>query len=245
MERNAEASVRICHIVGGGDFSPVTLKRHLQRSYPAGDFLIAADRGAAYLLDAGVTPDLVIGDYDSLGASPRALDYGGKTPEIFTLPKEKDDTDLAAAAFLAIDRGFRRLFLYGALGGTRFSHSMSAVQLLSALRDRGCRAAVLDRNCTLLFLQNESLFIPKDGFSALADTHADAFLSRLCYRPEKGRFFSLFVLTDSACVTERGLKYPLENAHLTNRYPLGVSNEFTGTDALAEVREGCALAVLE
>lgn len=241
MERNAEASVRICHIVGGGDFSPMTLKRHLRGSYPAGDFLIAADRGAAQLLDAGVTPDLVIGDYDSLGVSPCALDYGGKTPEIFTLPAEKDDTDLAAAAFLAADRGFRRLFLYGALGGTRFSHSLSAVQLLSALHDRGCRAAVLDGNCTLLFLQNESLFIPKDGFSALAD----AFLSRLCYRPEKGRFFSLFVLTDSAVVTERGLKYPLENAHLTNRYPLGVSNEFTGTDAFVEVREGCALAVLE
>ena len=41
----------------------------------------------------------------------------------------------------------------------------------------------------------------------------------------------------------QGLKYPLENATLTNDQPLGVSNEFTGMPAVVKVRTGTVIII--
>lgn len=51
---------KVCHIVGGGDFFGI-------RPTGEGDFIIAADKGLLYLQNLGITPNLVIGDFDSLG----------------------------------------------------------------------------------------------------------------------------------------------------------------------------------
>ena len=49
---------KVCHIVGGGDFFGI-------RPTGEGDFIIAADKGLLYLQNLGITPNLVIGDFDS------------------------------------------------------------------------------------------------------------------------------------------------------------------------------------
>lgn len=54
---------KVCHIVGGGDFFGI-------RPTGEGDFIIAADKGLLYLQNLGITPNLVIGDFDSLGHTP-------------------------------------------------------------------------------------------------------------------------------------------------------------------------------
>ena len=235
MQFDSQISGKICHVVGGGDFSPALLRQN----YAKGDLLIAADRGAELLLGAGIAPQIVIGDFDSSTGDP--TEFPG---EVIYLPVEKDDTDLAAAAFLGFERGFRQIFLYGALGGQRFSHSLSAVQLLAALHDKGCKAAVLDENCTLLLLQNGSLSLI-GGRLTDGSNDEDGFLDRLPITTQRGSLLSLFVLSDRATVSERGLKYPLDHGKLTNRYPLGVSNEFTDGDAMIEVQDGCSLLVFE
>lgn len=56
---------RICYVVGAMSLSPSL------RPYPApGDYVIAADRGYDSLMAYGATPDLVVGDFDSLGRTP-------------------------------------------------------------------------------------------------------------------------------------------------------------------------------
>ena len=85
-----------CIIVGGGDFSPALLPERAP-----GDLLLAADSGFAALESMGVSPDICIGDFDSLGAPP---DFD----HIIRLPVEKDDTDLVAAVKLGLERGYRR-----------------------------------------------------------------------------------------------------------------------------------------
>ena len=66
----------------------------------------------------------------------------------------------------------------------------------------------------------------------------------VCFDSVCRGFISVFSHTDSCTgVTLRGLKYPLENACLTNRFPLGVSNEFTGVPASVTVDEGVAVLV--
>ena len=58
-------------------------------------------------------------------------------------------------------------------------------------------------------------------------------------------FISVFSHSDQCLVTIRGLKYELEAATLTNRFPLGVSNEFTGRQASVSVTGGIALVVYD
>ena len=57
--------------------------------------------------------------------------------------------------------------------------------------------------------------------------------------------FSLFAISDQVTVSFTGLKYPLHHQTLTNTFPLGVSNSFTGGSASVTVTDGAAVAVLE
>ncbi len=132
-----------CIIVGAGDFFPKKLDVN-------GALVIAADGGRESLDKMGITPDICIGDFDSLGYVPRCK-------ETVTLPCEKDVTDTFAAADLAIERGYDEIELYGALGGDRFSHSLANLQLLVYLKKKGVKAALYDEKCTVRVLSNESV----------------------------------------------------------------------------------------
>lgn len=87
---------KVCHIVGGGDFFGI-------RPTGEGDFIIAADKGLLYLQNLGITPNLVIGDFDSLGHTPNGRN-------IIVLPCEKNDTDMGAAVAEGVMRGYKNSF---------------------------------------------------------------------------------------------------------------------------------------
>ena len=58
---------------------------------PEGSFCIAADKGLLQLRDRGVEPDLVVGDFDSLGYVPEARELVRRSvPE----PPEKGAKDV-------------------------------------------------------------------------------------------------------------------------------------------------------
>jgi thiamine pyrophosphokinase len=171
------------------------------------DLVIAADGGYAQM--GGIRPDLVVGDFDSLGYVPE-----GET--IVRHPAEKDDTDTMLAARIGLDRGYRAFLLLGGVGG-RLDHTLANIQTLAFLRESGARAALLGEGETITFLQNESL-------------HFRAGLSGIVSVFSYGR--------EAVGVYERGLAYALNDATLTDTNPLGVSNAFTGNAAEISVREG-------
>lgn len=198
-------------VVGGGAFSPALLPAR-----EVGDLLIAADSGYRHLHAAGIEPDICIGDWDSLDSMPRGC-------ESITLPVAKDDTDLVAAARLGWERGQREFLFLGALGGTRFSHSVAAVQALAWLAAEGAACELRDPLCTLYTLRDAVRHFPADAAGHL----------------------SVFSLTDRAVVTLEGLWYSAEHLELTSRFPLGVSNAFTGVPAAVAAESGILLLVEE
>ena len=194
----------ICYIVGA---APLDGRLPAVKS---GDCLIAADAGFSALQAAGLSPDLVIGDFDSLGDVP---DH----PNVLTHSPIKDDTDLILALRWALERGWRRFEIYGALGGARLDQTVASFQTLRGLRAKEARAILVG-----------------DGWNVTVIDHC-----RLRFPPEaKGRLAVFCAGSPCAGVTLRGLKYTLEDSVLTGFYPLGVSNEFIGEAAEIAVRKG-------
>ena len=198
----------ICYIVGAAPTEALPAPRE-------GDFLIAADRGYDALRRAGIAPDLIMGDFDSLGYTPEGENVLPHSPI-------KDDTDLLLAIRWAMERGWRRFVIYGALGGKRLDLTVASFQTLRFLADHGAKGRLVGDGWNVALLQNAALRFP----------------------PAASGWLSLFVSGEEARgVTLRGLKYELTDAALTCGMPLGVSNEFLGCEARIAVADG-ALFVL-
>lgn len=201
---------KICRIVGAGDdygldFIPA-----------AGDLLIAADGGYARVVAAGLTPDLVIGDFDSLGHIP-------KDDHVVVLPTVKDVTDTYAAIQLGLERGYRRFWLYGCTGG-RFEHTLANIQTAAELAEQGMECVIVDKSQLITALS----------------------CGTMEFGPEHSGFLSVFSHTDRCTgVRLKGLKYELDDAELTNRFPLGVSNEFLGIPSSVTIGTGIAVLVFD
>jgi len=177
-----------------------------------GDLLIAADAGLSPVQRAGLTPDLIVGDFDSLGYVPE-----GKN--VIRHPVKKDDTDMMLAVKLGLERGYRVFHLCGGVGG-RTDHTVANLQSLGYLAQHGAIG--------FLFGANDVLTVIGPG--------------RLRFSPDCRGVFSAFAFGgEAAGVTLRGLLYSLDSAVLTPFFPLAVSNEFTGRAAEVSFKSGALL----
>ena len=204
-------STGICYIAGALSLTPSLCPHPM-----AGDYVIAADRGYDSLMAYGVTPDLVVGDFDSLGRTP-------VHPNVIQLPCAKDDTDMVFALRRGLDLGYRRFVLLGGVGG-RLEHTLGNLQILDWLTTQGAQGFLAGEKTVATALRDGSLTFP----------------------PSMSGYLSVFCNSETAQgVTLTGLKFPLENAVLTSSFPVGVSNEFLEQPAQVSVREGCLLLVWE
>ena len=128
--------------------------------------------------------------------------------------------DTHIAVDFAVEKGFRDITLIGALGG-RIDHSLANIMLLKYMLEKGVKGTVLNEK-NKVFLTDKSIKIP----------------------PEHGRRLSLVPLTENVCgVTLKGLKYPLCGFTLTMGDSIGISNEFTDTDAEIIFEKGLLLVI--
>jgi thiamine pyrophosphokinase len=176
------------------------------------DYVIAVDAGYSRL--NGVKPDLVVGDFDSLGYVPAG-------EAVVRLPVHKDDTDTLFAVKLGLEKGYRKFVILGGVGG-RLDHTLANIQTLMYLTDHGAKGCLLGDDESLAILKNGSF-----SFSGKPEGIVSVFA---CGGTTEG-------------VTLEGLEYPLNNATLTADYPLGVSNAFTRKPARITVESGCLLVV--
>ena len=197
-----------CIIVGAGDFTAVSL------DISGGDYVIAADGGYDHLIGIGITPDTVIGDFDSRDGIPNH-------PHVIKLNKIKDDTDMIAAVNIGIDRGYSEFHIYGATGG-RLDHTLANIQTIAYLSKQKCTA-----------------YIHGDDYIITAITDG----TRTFDKSHSGIISIFSHDTTVSGVTLTGLKYPLNDVTLTNTFPLGVSNEFIGGESAVTVRNGTVIVI--
>lgn len=179
-----------------------------------GDLVIAADGGADSLAAHGLRPHLLLGDMDSVQRPP-------SVPRI-VFPKIKNDTDLSLAVKTGIRMGYRSFKLYG-IGGGRSDHFYANIQLMALFSAKGINVHALLPEGDIWAVTSGSLSLP----AAPRQT-----VSIFC--PD-GR---------AEGVTASGLFYPLDNASLSARFPLGVSNEALARQIKISVRKGTLIVFI-
>lgn len=175
------------------------------------DVIVCADSGMEYARRCGVTPSIVLGDFDSYtGILP-------KDTEIIRLPSEKDDTDTMFAVRLGLERGVREFLIAGGIGG-RLDHTLGAVQTLNFLVSHGAQAVMSDGRQSIEVL--------------------DAPFTKE-YVPDGTKYFSLLAMTPKVTgITMQGFQYSLTDETITYDFPLGVSNEISASTAVLSVQSG-------
>lgn len=225
-----------CYIVGAGDFTP--------RGFAPvpGDLVLAADGGYRALCSLGYTPDLLLGDFDSLGDLPLPPDL-----PVLRFPARKDDTDTGLALRHGLDRGYRDFALYGCAGG-RVDHLLANLQSMARVSRLGAAIRLAAPDYDAWSLTGPAPDAPAPNAPTPApggpapDALAPAAVLALPPRPG-GTLVSVFCHGDRAeGVTLAGLAYPLSDAALTGDFPLGVSNRrLDGQRATVAVRRGTLL----
>ena len=177
------------------------------------DFIIAADGGLRHTEALGIAPDVILGDFDSLGYVP-------EHSSVF--PVEKDDTDAMLAIRHGLSLGHKEFYLYGGMDGPRLDHTLANLQALQFLADRGAFGYLVGKDTVAT--------VVKDGKLQFSST-AEGILSVFCMgQPAEG-----------VCLS--GLQYPLAQGRLVAHFPLGVSNHFVGEAATVSVENGSLLVL--
>ena len=138
--------VLACVIFCAGGFDRLTA--------PLGDddIVIAADGGLRHTESLGIRPDIVLGDFDSLGYVPQSSERH---------PVEKDDTDTMLAVKRGLSLGCREFLFYGSLDGPRLDHTVANFQTLAYLNDHGARGTLVGLRQQVTLLKNGSMTFPK------------------------------------------------------------------------------------
>ncbi len=204
----------VCYIFGA-------LETHVKIQKTKNDIVIAADGGYQVAKANGISPDVVLGDFDSLGFVPTS-----ENTEVF--PVKKNDTDVMLAVKKGFEKGFKLFKIFGAVGG-RTDHTVANIQTLCYIAKQGGRGFLINGDETLTVIKDGEFLLDNDEIKA----------------GKTGKTVSVFaVCTEAKGVDLEGLEYVVQNHTLSPQFPLGISNVWAGKSAKISVKDGYLLIVL-
>lgn len=199
-----------CVIISG---SPDTNVEEIKSLCTSDDFIVCADSGYSFAKKAGLTPNLIIGDFDSL------KEELPQNTEVVKLNTHKDDTDTEHCVMECIRRGYKDFLLLGSIGG-RTDHTFANISTLAFLSEYNYNG--IARN------NGEEIRILKEGSYEMNN--------------KKDLIFSVFPYgCESVNVTYKGAEYMLNNKTLTYNVSRGISNVFVDDEAEITINRGRAI----
>jgi thiamine pyrophosphokinase len=184
-----------------------------------GDLTIAADGGARYAALLGLTPDLLVGDLDSIAPALRDL-YMHQGVRILQHPVEKDESDLELAVQMAIQEGCSVIRILSAMGG-RLDHTLGNLAPLMDPHLQGVDIRLADTRQEVLVIWHAAEIQGKAG-------------DLLSLLPVNG---------DAQGVWTEGLYYPLNHETLYPYKTRGISNVLLGESARIGLSAGQLLCI--
>ena len=208
-----------CILIGAGDLTISEI--------PVGenDLCIAVDGGYEYCKLLEITPDYILGDFNSIGEKEAEnVAQIAKTEEdkVIILPVEKDDTDMLAAIKLGLSEGYQSFRIYGGMGG-RMEHTIANIQCLLYLKEHNAVGYLMDGTGMILVAKEEEI----------------------SFQESLEGYMSLFSMGDKALVSIENMKYNLSEQEITNSFPIGISNEFIyGSKGKVTVHKGAVVIIV-
>lgn len=200
-----------CVIIGGAEIKNYN---RIHNYLGNNDFYIFCDSGLKHMEPLHLTPDLIIGDFDSW-MNPKL------NAETIVLPHEKDDTDTVYAIKEAMKRGFETFLLIGA-AGQRLDHTLVNVYALLMLDSAGKKARLVDDYSEMEIISQHPAHI--------ADTFP--------------YFSLLNISGTAKGITIENAKFPLTDGEITSEYQYATSNEvLPGKTAKVSIRTGKLLLI--
>ena len=181
------------------------------------DFIIAADGGTRHALALGLTPNVIVGDLDSL---PANFEISKFENEVILYPRDKNETDLELAIQHALTLNPEQVIILAALGG-RLDQTLGNIALISNLRPSTFDIHLDDGI--------EEIFFCRDT-CGINGTLNDL----ISLVPWQG---------EVAGIVTTGLKWPLQNETLYPNKTRGISNEMIGEAATVQIKSGLLLIV--
>ncbi len=186
--------------------------------------IIAVDGALKYANELKITPDILVGDFDTIDENILKLYDGREDIETIRLVPEKDYTDTHTAILKAIDMSPDEIVILGGIG-SRIDHSISNIQLLQIPLNEQIPAYIINEN-NKIYLIDRDLDVDRDK--------------------QFGAYVSLIPFGGNVTgVTLYGFKYPLSDYtfDVQKSISLGVSNEVVEKNAKICMKSGVLLIV--
>ncbi|RCW51421.1 MULTISPECIES: thiamine diphosphokinase [unclassified Halanaerobium] len=183
--------------------------------------IIAVDGGADILYEAGIVPDVIIGDLDSISEQVFNNFRDNDRVKVVKFPVEKDKTDSELAVDYCRENGIKEILIFAALGG-RIDQELGNINLLEYIADFNIEGRIIEENLEIGIITDKKIF--KDN---------------------SGDELSLIPQTDSVdAVYISGCKYNVENQCFIRSRTRGISNEIIEKEAKVEVGIGILIYIL-
>jgi thiamine pyrophosphokinase len=180
------------------------------------DYIVCADGGVDNIRKIDKTPDLVIGDFDSISNEGfKFINERNIKREKFSKMKDKTDTQLAID--ILIERGFTDITITG-VTGSRMDHTLANIFLLKDLKKRDINSKIVDDN-NIIYIVDDVLELPRtDNYISLVPISS------------KGIIVSL-----------KGFLYTIDKKYMPFGSTMGISNEIKEDLGIVQIHSGQAL----
>jgi thiamine pyrophosphokinase len=208
---------RIIIFANGILTQPNLLKARLRPT----DRIFCADGGTYHALALGLTPEVIVGDLDSLAPKVvRQMETAGV--RFHRHPTDKDKTDLELALELAVAAQPQEIVLVSALGG-RLDQMLANILLLTQPKYASTRLSLSEgAQWATILLSHQSLVV----------------------QGQPGDRLSLIPLSPTVHgVTLTGVKWPLADANLSFGSTLTISNTLADAQAIVQIGRGIILVI--
>lgn len=214
MKNRGSGQPKVIAIVAGGALGGSILPQ-IRKAHA----VIGVDRGALWLIQHAVTPDVAIGDFDSVTKAEKKRIHDRSDVYIEYAP-EKDATDLELAINHALSQKPKEVMLFGVLG-RRFDHAMGAVHMLLRLESHNIYGVIVDNFNKINIVRHQQTIVKESVYP----------------------YVSIIPVGLAVTVTLKGFVYDLVCKPLHAGASLGISNELSGKSATITVHQGLALVI--
>lgn len=199
-------------IVSGGEIIPEQLY-DITKNRDC--YVIGVDGGNNSLMELGIEPDLIIGDFDSCSEMVRGKYLSSSKTKL--LNPAKDLTDTHAAVLEAVKLKPEFITIIGATG-KRLDHFMGNLALLKLCLDCGIKAEILDKHNRITMIDKQM---------------------RINKREQYGKYVSLIPFSDKVTgISLTGFAYGLSDATMIKADTIGISNEIREEEGFITIETG-------